>query len=217
MAGAHVGSEYSRREYLILGEPIDQVSEACDTAKLGEIRASAAAVSYLNQNQSTQGQIKLEEGAESMIIASRRQIFFNKKKKTTNLVHGRMSSPKKSCKFAIPFDEMDLHSLKYFQRVLSFYVHPVVVDDETAQMYNPSSRGDGQMAQERHRAEAELRSVFTIFIKPNIVATLCDDPVENFKTFTLLNAIMNAVTSVLDSYRGHLRQYIVDDKGASQE
>jgi hypothetical protein len=115
--------------------------------------------------------------------------------------------------YTIPFDQMDLTSLKYFHKILSFYVHPVVVSDELAQMLNPNTRRDGQMAQERHRAEAELRSVFTIFIKPKIDANLSDDPAKNDKTFKQLNDVMNAVTSVVDSFRGHLRQYIVDDKG----
>lgn len=213
MAGAHVGHEYTRREYLILGEPIDQVSEACDSAKLGEIRASAAAVSYLNKITGPKHQLQIEKGAKSVIIASRRQIFFNKTKKKVNGRGGRTLQPKR--KRQIPFDEMDMMSLKYFHKILCSYVHPVVVSDETSYMYKPTVRGDSQMAQERHRAEAELRSVFTIFIQPKIDATLTDDPAKNEVIFRQLNDVMIAVHSVLHSYRGHLRQYIVDDKGMS--
>ena len=216
MAGVHVGNEYSRREYLILGEPIDQVSEACDSAKLGELRASAAAISHLNKGQLFEDQLKIKKDAKSAIIASRRQVFFNKKRKATWSMNGRVRKPTKANMkdtYTIPFDQMDLTSLKYFHKILSFYVHPVVVSDELAQMLNPNTRRDGQMAQERHRAEAELRSVFTIFIKPKIDANLSDDPAKNDKTFKQLNDVMNAVTSVVDSFRGHLRQYIVDDKG----
>ena len=214
MAGVHVGNEYNRREYLILGEPIDQVSEACDSANLGEIRASAAAISYLNKGQTFKDQLQVEKGAKSVLIASRRQVFFKKSKKPAWSMNGRVrKSTKMKKKSSISFDQMDMVSLQYFRKVLSFYVHPVVVSDESSYMYKPTARGDSQMAQERHRAEAELRSVFTIFIQPKINATLTDDPATNATIFKKLNDIMNAVTSVLDSFKGHLRQYIVDDKG----
>ena len=213
MAGVHVGNEHSRREYLILGDPIDQVSEACDSAELGELRASSEALQHLNRGQPFKNQLQLEKNAKSKVIASRRSVFFSKRKKTGWGLGGRMRKTlKPNQKFSIPFDRMDMTSLKYFHEILSFYVHPVVVGDEAAQVNNPSAR-DGQVAQERHRAEAELRSVFTIFIKPLIEAKLTDDHDENKKTFNRLNDIMNIVTSILDNFKGHLRQYIVDDKG----
>ena len=212
-AGVHVGNEYNRREYLIIGDAIEQVSEACGSAKLGELRASSEALQHLNKGQPFKNQLHLEKGAKSRVVASRRKIFFSKKRAWT--LDGRIrkqSKPKH--KATIPFEKMDLVSLKYLHKILSFYVHPVVVGDETAQVNNPSSR-DGLVAQERHRAEAELRSVFTIFIMPKVNAKLSDDPIENKKTFNRLNDIMNVVTSILHSFKGHLRQYIVDDKGTS--
>ena len=210
----HVGNEYSRREYLILGETIDQASEACDAAKHGEIRASADAIIHLNKGQPLKNQLTLENDAKSIVIASRREVFFQKKRKKAWTMNGRIRKPlKANTKFTIPFDKMDYISLKYFNKILSFYVHPVVVGHEADQINNLASHGDGQIAQERYRAEAELRSVFTIFIMPKIDPKLSNDSAENMKTFGQLNDILNAVTSVLDSFKGHLRQYIVDDKG----
>ena len=109
-------------------------------------------------------------------------------------------------------DRMDTISSKFLLKLLSFYVHPVVVGDNIAQVNNSGARG-GQVAQERHRAEAELRTVFTIFIMPLIEAKLVDSEEKNRQTFQLLNDIMNVTTSILDSFEGHLRQFIVDDKG----
>ena len=210
----HVGNEYSRREYLILGETIDQASEACDAAKHGEIRASVDAIIHLNKGQPLKNQLRLEIDAKSIVIASRREVFFQKKRKKAWTMNGRIRKPlKANTKFTIPFDKMDYTSLKYFNKILSCYVHPVVVGHEADQINNLASHGDGQIAQERYRAEAELRSVFTIFIKPKIDPKLSNDSAENMKTFGQLNDILNAVTSVLDSFKGHLRQYIVDDKG----
>ena len=51
MVGVHVGNDCSRREYLVFGDPIDQVAEACDSAELGEIRASESALKCLNRSQ----------------------------------------------------------------------------------------------------------------------------------------------------------------------
>jgi len=48
---------------------------------------------------------------------------------------------------------------------------------------------------------------------PKIAVKLTDDDKLNEKAFRQLDGIMNVVTDVLDSFKGHLRQYIVDDKG----
>lgn len=67
--------------------------------------------------------------------------------------------------------------------------------------------------QERRKDEAELRSVYVLFINP-----LIDMDFEARKTLdqgeaTLLNNVMNIVTRELKHYNGHLRQFVVDDKG----
>jgi class 3 adenylate cyclase len=41
MTGFHVGDDTSRREYLYVGEPIQQAAQACNQAKLGEVMASS--------------------------------------------------------------------------------------------------------------------------------------------------------------------------------
>ena len=55
--------------------------------------------------------------------------------------------------------------------------------------------------------------MYTIFIKPVVHAELTNDPAKNKATFKVLNNILDTTTSVLDGFRGHLRQFIVDDKG----
>jgi len=241
MVGVHVGNNYSRREYLVFGDPIDQVAEACDSAKLGEIRASESALKRLNRSQPFKYQMKCDKGKKSVVIASGKRAFFCCKK--------CKASPQKSTslggggeKIDISFDKMDTTSIKFLQKLLSFYVHPVVAADEDVESplnqnlrhsNKESMRGSRRGSQisrrasqisrrsstistdakERYRSEAELRSVFTIFIMPKIEARLTNDPVKNQKTFQLLNDIMNVVTSILHNYKGHLRQYIVDDKG----
>jgi class 3 adenylate cyclase len=41
MTGFHVGDDRSRREYLYIGEPIQQATQMCNQAKLGEVMASS--------------------------------------------------------------------------------------------------------------------------------------------------------------------------------
>ena len=63
------------------------------------------------------------------------------------------------------------------------------------------------------RAEAELRSVFVIFVMPKIKSKLTGNKDKDEKLIVLLNSIMCVVMRELDRYKGHLRQFIVDDKG----
>ena len=214
MAGIHVGTDTNRREFLVLGDPIDQVAEACDSAEMGEIRASREALEYLNKGQEFKNQLRIDDNAKSKTIASRKKMYFSKRRKAAWSLDGKIRKPltPKERSFAIPFDDMSTTDLKAFHRLLSLYVHPVVIGDESSKAAVPTSRG-GKDAQNRHRAEAELRSVFTIFIMPKITVKLTDDDKVNDKAFKQLDGIMNVVINVLDSFKGHLRQYIVDDKG----
>ena len=217
MAGVHVGNDYNRREFLVLGESIDQATKACDAATYGQLMASPEAYEVLQKYSSQKNlfgmKSKKEHNNKPIIIASRHETFFEKTKKKSVLPRARyrrrLSMVHQEC--SVPFDNLDLTSLKYLRKLLSFYTHPVVVSDENTRR---NSNRDVNAIQERHRAEAELRSVYTVFIKPIVQANLSSDPVKNEATFKLLNDILLVVTSVLDGFRGHLRQFIVDDKGA---
>mmetsp|Transcript_39310 Transcript_39310/g.45880 ORF Transcript_39310/g.45880 Transcript_39310/m.45880 type:complete len:1642 (-) Transcript_39310:798-5723(-) len=71
---------------------------------------------------------------------------------------------------------------------------------------------------QRRVAEAELRNVYTIFITPVISSQLhfssrVEDVQHNSRLLQRLNDIMVVTTRELDNFGGHLRQYIVDDKG----
>lgn len=66
----------------------------------------------------------------------------------------------------------------------------------------------------RHQAEAELRSVFVIFIMPKMEAKVTGNKKADEDLFLLLNKVMHVTTRELDRFKGHLRQFIVDDKGS---
>eukprot|EP00554_Chaetoceros_debilis_P009004 CAMPEP_0194101608 /NCGR_PEP_ID=MMETSP0150-20130528/2290_1 /TAXON_ID=122233 /ORGANISM="Chaetoceros debilis, Strain MM31A-1" /LENGTH=1615 /DNA_ID=CAMNT_0038788273 /DNA_START=63 /DNA_END=4907 /DNA_ORIENTATION=- len=273
MGGVHVGNDHSRRLYLVIGEPIDQVSEACDSAKLGEIRASKEALKYLNKGQPAKHKLKCDKDSMSKIIASKEHMYFKERTKNTWTLSGRVTKPKKPiAKFVIPFEDLDLSSLKVLKKMLSLYVHPcVITEGQFDEGVNDAFKGNNTRVKkktrrnslvdiggmrrnsvtrtlrtsinstdsslenanaayknnraslvnmktmvstrERLRSEAELRSVFTIFIKPNIEVNLTNDLEKSDKQFNQLNDIMNTVTGILDELKGQLLQFIVDDKG----
>ena len=176
MAGVHVGNDYDRREFIVMGESIDQVTTACDAATYGELMASPEAYNILQRSAIHRGLFGTKPRKkinQPIIIASRNQCFFTKRGKQVayRTKHRNVSPPEKKKEYPVPFDKMDITSLRYLQKLLSFYVHPVVVNDETTRPNNP---GGVKVAQERHRSEAELRSVYTVFIKPLIQTDLTD-------------------------------------------
>ena len=214
MSGLHVGDDSVRREYLVLGDTIDQVAEACDSAKLGEIRASAKALQYLNKCQSIDSQLQLEEGEISMVIASRNRLFLDKYRQGSRNTEDkkRIQLTPHSPRFQIPFDQMNNLVLQKFHNILSSYVHPVVLGDKSSQNIRRSLLLSS-ITRKEQRADAELRSIFTLFIMPVMEAKLSKDRSKNRELYKKLNDIMNTVTAILDTFKGHLRQYIVDDKG----
>jgi len=203
LTSVHVGNCHSRREFLVVGEPINQVSEAEDVASLGEVVASPEALILLRNTCNFYSATREEE---PWIIASKKeQCFIPKQQKQLKV---QTVTPIDNMESV--FQGMHTEALEHLQRNIAFYVHPIIVESEMT--LNSFTRG-GQETQERHRAEAELRSVFTMFVMPLISTKLSDDEVENMKLFQLLNDIMNKVTEVLERFTGHLRQFIVDDKG----
>lgn len=99
---------------------------------------------------------------------------------------------------------------------MALYVHPVIRDDElalSAQIRQGKIAQPQSTIEDRHLAEAELRSVFTIFIKAVMSPKITGDPEVDKELYDKLGDIMHVVSRELDRYSGHLRQFIVDDKG----
>ena len=215
MAGVHVGNDYSRREYIVMGESIDQVTKACDAATYGELMASPEAHEILKRRKSHLfGSYNplMKGGKEPILIASRNENYLLKKKRSfPQKKRKAKSNQSKGRDDTVKFDKMDVTSLRYLKKLLSLYVHPVVVSDESSSMQN--SEKDAKAIQEIHRSEVELRSVYTLFIKPIVDVELSKEDDKNQDIFKTLNDILQVVISILDGFRGHLRQFIVDDKG----
>jgi hypothetical protein len=107
-------------------------------------------------------------------------------------------------------ESLDASQLKHLLELISLYVHPVVAKDELA---IPDFLKLNSSAQERMQAEAELRDVYTMFIMPLISSELKRENELNQILFQRLNNILLITSRELENYGGHLRQFIVDDKG----
>lgn len=202
MIGIHVGDHTRRREYLFLGEPIDQLTWGADLAKHGEFVVSPEAFRFLSSAGVLDFSVKPSE-SEPAIIAKRDVAMF----KSEFLKEYRVSQVEYARSRGVTnhVEGLEVDDLKIYQKLMALYVHPVVAAihmDTTSKIKSKSS------AQERHREEAELRRVYIMFIHPLIAMTE-----ENEYAVETLNEIMNLTSTQLERYSGHLRQMIVDDKG----
>jgi hypothetical protein len=124
-----------------------------------------------------------------------------------------------------PFESLRMHckelnedSLYRLNLQMALYVHPVIRADELALS---SAIQSGKISQptetleSRHRAEAELRSVYTMFISAIISPRITGNKKYDEELYISLADIMWVTSRELDRYSGHLRQFIVDDKGSS--
>lgn len=206
MIGLHVGDCRSRREYLYIGDTIDQATQACTKAKLGEAIASEAFYKILVAMVSPISNVT----DESHIVAVKNSEIFEKSLLSKTRKSFRNA---KSRGVTDQVDGLEAEALIEYRRLMSLYVHPVVVSNDIAAANNFQASKVVACSHERHREEAELRSVYVMFIKLLLPFDLRGNVTENGEAFHLLNDTMNLVTKKLKHYSGHLRQFIVDDKG----
>ena len=96
---------------------------------------------------------------------------------------------------------------------MALYVHPVVRGDQLSISQRAKSTTI-DAPQSRHLAEAELRSVYTMFIKALVSPRMASRKEKQQVLFKTLGKIMHVTSRELDRYSGQLRQFIVDDKGS---
>lgn len=119
-------------------------------------------------------------------------------------------SLRKHCK------ELNHAALARLHLQMALYVHPVIRGDElalSAAILAGKISQPMEALESRHRAEAELRSVLTIFIKIVVSTRITSVEKVDNKLYTTLCNVMHVTARELDRYSGHLRQFIVDDKG----
>jgi len=168
LTSVHVGNYHTRRELIVLGDPIDQVSKAEGAASLGEIVASPEALSSLRKTCHLNNMSTLTLEAPCMIACRKQQYFVPK------YAEEHISRISKVFIKSFNFECMDTTALGHLQRKIALYVHPIVVLNDSSNnslnLYRsftplkPNANADS----ERYRAEAEKRSVYTMFLKADI-------------------------------------------------
>ena len=228
LVGLHVGDNTKtkenfyaeeRREYLFLGDPINQVSRAADVATDGQVLASPEAMRFLTDTCLVPQRMILSK--EPVLIAARQVKYVEPK--LSGILPSFMSMTSKTTGQSVPDSivswckELSEPSLARLHRQLVHYVHPVVRGDDLA--INACMHGglarirSTNTSQNRHREESELRAVYTMFVKAVMSPSLTGIDDTDNKLYTSLQNIMQVTCRELNKHKGHLRQFIVDDKG----
>jgi class 3 adenylate cyclase len=98
---------------------------------------------------------------------------------------------------------------------MSLYVHPVAVSNDVAAEndFSPSSRKKEKNSRDRQLEEAELRSVYTMFVNPKVSVEMTGDVAKDTASVEIVHEIMKIANRELRKYNGHMRQFVMDDKG----
>jgi len=194
---------------------IEQVSSAGNKASVGEVFASMESLRYLSLFCRVPDDFLQQN--EPQCIASRQHKFLSLE---SRLVNNKHIATQENHESPIPIYESirkhcrNLHrsALERLQLQMALYVHPVVRGDELAISNGATSMPSLQTPRRRLLADAEVRSVFTMFVKLMISpgeTTIVGD--EGF--LKQLGRVMHITSRELDRYSGQLRQFIMDDKG----
>lgn len=212
MVGVHVGDHELRREYLLLGQPIQQATVATDIAKMGEVAVSPEAHALLSRVCRLDKDVRAVEGREAVVVANRSTLKFTPRKRGN---HAPKIVNAVSRGVTKHVEGLETQDLRKYRRMMSLYVHPVVVDNDFAAAANRKQirRKIEKSEQERHREEAEIRNVYVMFVNPVVETKVTKNEKANREMFKTLNEIMNLASREIKRYCGHLRQFIVDDKG----
>ena len=207
IVGLHLGDHETRREYVVLGDPIDQVADAEGAADLGEVAASPKFLTAMAKICRLEGSLAtMVHFDKPMVIAQRGIAFFTIDSSHRLILEGTFSS-RGVAQYTESWEGL---VLARYRKLLSLYAHPVVVANDSATLQNPQVKST---IEERQREEAELRNVYVMFITPLISVKLTGNNEVDCSTFRMLNNILNVTTRELNRFSGHLRQFIVDDKG----
>jgi hypothetical protein len=209
MVGVHVGDNELRREYILLGQPIAQATVATDFASLGEVAASPEAIQLLKRTCTLDETLTKHTGKNPCVIAKRGISKFVPKQRLGVHQHRVLNSTSRGVTSHV--EGLEVEALRKYRQKMSLYVHPVVVDNDLAATKNTAKIK--RTAQERHREEAELRNVYVMFVNPAIETKITKNEKANKALYKQLNDIMNLSSREIERFTGHLRQFIVDDKG----
>jgi hypothetical protein len=237
----------SRREFLIIGETIQQVSDTMHYAKDGEVIISAEGYSLLNEAAFViNPSVFDDDGSRPQVIASKKEQYFKAKVDSDHAK--KVNSDEVDEKLSKRCQSWNTPALERLLSRMSSYVHPAVLltgDLATAEgtsgttinntkidattmnrrgsIISASSTGTSSRRSSVNSThannkniksrDAELREVFTAFIQPDVDTKKIMGNHTELETIELLNQLMLIINSEVCRFKGHLRQFVVDDKG----
>jgi class 3 adenylate cyclase len=205
IVGIHLGASRSIRKHIVLGDPLDQVSEASRSAKLGEVLSSPDAFEVLSTVCDFNPGVKRTLIDRPQVIAYGKETFWGNIQAELKLTETIGEDNLKKLIRKLP-----LKALQRYRELVTLYTHPVVVADDETTFEDRAAKGG---VQERVGETSEIRSVYTFCIALILPVRVSGDAESDRQLFVLLNDVMNLTTSELFKCGGHLRQFIVDDKG----
>lgn len=168
-------------------------------------------MSYLAQLCTFSKEIERSSDRCTTIIASHSQRNFQPYDELNFKESLRANSTDLVDAITVSCESLEIDDLKDLRILLALYVHPVVTREEIA---NSNFHLNAHYTSKEYRvAQAELRTIYTIFIMPQFKAELTGNIIKDGIMFQLLNSTFLIVTRELEKYHGHLRQFIIDDKG----
>ena len=197
---------------------LKKAATAADAATDGEVLASPEALTSLSFCCEDMPN-RMRVTTEPVCIAARGTTFFSfegDKKRKSNIDITLRNEITRYEALRTHCRDLNQSALARLHLQMALYVHPVIRDDElalSAQIRQGKIAQPQSTIEDRHLAEAELRSVFAIFIKAVMSPKITGDPDIDGELYEKLGDIMHVVSRELDRYSGHLRQFIVDDKG----
>jgi hypothetical protein len=175
------------------------------------VAASHEAVSYLAELCTFSKKMQVNNDHDTTTIASLSQRYFNPNDKIILNERQRSDTTDLVDAITVSCESLEIADLKDLRLLLTLYVHPVVSREEIT---NSNLHLNAQSSsKDFHIAEAELRAIHTIFIMPLIRAKLTGNANKDGPMFCQLHSVFLIVTRELEKYHGHLRQFIIDDKG----
>lgn len=224
--GAHIGEPTHRMEYVLLGSALRQILDAIPVAKLGEAVVTPEVLELFGQFADIH--IPDRRKGKMQVLAFKEHQFFEGKHVGRDLkaIVAELSDDLRRKATLGRCDQWTKEMLAKLQQLISLYVHAVVVADEDSyRCHTPQMRTEQRISiaaddaliqkTKRQQSLAELRDVCSVFIQPDVpMDQLASD--EAAAKVADLNSIMSIINSEVDRYGAHMRQFIVDDKGASQ-
>ena len=200
MSLIHVGDNSERREFLFLGDPVKQVADAIEIAGLGELTASSFVRKCLESPSGCRCNFDSGADGKPCVIANHSEKFFDLGERQDICVDINDFSGNEDS--YLGNDVCTTENSHVLCQQMELYVHPSARHDRSIRQPLGRRRSLQKIAARNQvLASAELRRVFTMFVKPDVDPTLTFDREKDDALFALLNDVSTYFGLIYYSFR----------------